>query len=128
MKGLATRLLRALARTPHAVVSPSAFSERDAVCVNGKELAHLHPARGGAVEVDLRLGRARIRELAGADERLHRRSSSGDWVEMHVASIADVRDAARWFALAAADHAPLAGTRPKEPPTGADLARRRRFH
>jgi hypothetical protein len=119
-------LLRRMARVAPSVVSPSMFSERDALWVDGKEIAHGHDDGTW----DLRLTRATIRsmrdELKG-DPRVTLRSSTSDWIELAVATEADARYLLALYRRAVEAHAPAA-RRPRAPPTGAELARRRRFH
>ncbi len=103
------------------------FSEREALWIDGKEVAHLHAEANGVVEVDLRVGRRRARELRG-DGRVHHRSAASDWIEMKIASDADVADAVAIFRILAREHAPAAGRRAKAPPSEAVLRRRRKLH
>src|SRR5688572_19600839 len=108
------------------VPGDSAFGEGPAWWAGGKEVAHVD-ADG---TVDIRLTRAEIRARRAelrADGRVHlRTSSSADWLEVVVAGDEDVALAVELVRIAASAHATAGGAVP--PPTGADLARRRRFH
>lgn len=111
-----------------ATESPSMFSQRSALWVNGKEIAH----RDSDTRFDVRLTRAVIRQMRAqlrAEPRVHLRKSSGsDWVEVEVTCESDEALLATLVERAAAAHRPPAGEPAKPPPTGADLERRRRFH
>ena len=108
----------------------SADADAPAWWCNGTEVAHFD----GAL-LDLRLGRKLITELrrAGLDVggeygRIRRRTPSSDWIEIAVATPADL-DVVRDLAVrVAAAHAPPPGVPAKPPPTGLDLERRRRWH
>ena len=120
------RVLARMARVEGVLVSPSAFADRDAFWVDGKEIAH---AEGDSV--DLRLTRRVISEHRArlrADPRVTLRRSGGDWLEAQVAAPADAALALELFELAVAAHRPARGEAVRLPPTGAALARRRRFH
>lgn len=92
--------------------------------MNGAEVAHFDAEDA----IDLRLTRAVIsahRARLKADPRVTLRRSGGDWVEVTFASAEDVAFVAELAALAVDAHA----DRPsRSPPTGPELARRRRFH
>ena len=105
-----------LADIDGVVVSPSGLGDADALWVNGKEIAHLDDAS----TIDIRIGRKEIRARALAS-----RSTSSDWCEVPTVDVSFVRELVE---VAAAQHRAAPGTTPKAPPTGADLARRRRFH
>ena len=120
-------VLRRLAGIDGVEVSPSAFGEADAIWCNGKEIAHVDAS--GAL--DVRLTRAVIRELRPslrADERVTLRPGTSDWIETRIESDADVDFAVELVERAAAAHRAAAGEVSKPPPTGSELARRRRFH
>lgn len=51
-----------------------------------------------------------------------------EWLEVAVNSDDDLGFAVDLVAVAATAHRPAPGVSPREPPTGAALARRRRFH
>jgi hypothetical protein len=61
-----------------------------------------------------------------ADARVTLRKNASDWIAFAIAKKADEKDALELVRLAVAANAPSATAGP--PPTGADLARRRRFH
>jgi hypothetical protein len=110
------------------VQSPSTFSDRPALWVNGKEIVHRDASR----IFDVRLTRAVIRQFRQhlrEDRRVRLRpSSSADWVEVQVTTAEDDRFLKELVERAAQAHRPPPGTDPAPPPVGAALARRRRFH
>jgi Family of unknown function (DUF5519) len=110
-----------------AELGESMFGAGPALWVDGKEVLH----RDADNSYDLRLTRAVIRELKGSlldDQRVRfRRSTGSDWVEVNCMSVADEPFLAELVALAVRAHLPSSGT-PVPPPSGAALARRRRFH
>jgi hypothetical protein len=57
-----------------------------------------------------------------------RASISSDWLEVRVADATGVDFVVELAALAADAHQPADGQPPKDPPMGAALERRRRFH
>ena len=61
-----------------------------------------------------------------ADDRVTLRRTASDWLTVRVASDADRKYALALVAVAVEVNRPTAP--PGPPPTGADLARRRRFH
>lgn len=118
-----------LAAIDGVVVSPSMFSDRPALWVNGHEIAHFD----GHDRMDVRLTRAVIRATRPrlrAEPRIHlRSSSSADWLEVHVEG-AIVHDPLvhELVERAAAAHRAPPGIHAEPPPTGPALERRRRFH
>lgn len=121
-------LWRALGTVPGFMEGASIFSEDDAdraYFVNGKQVAH-----GAGEEIQLRLTRAVIRERRPrlrAEPRVELRTGS-DWVRVRVVAKPDVELVLELAELAAAAHRPAPGTIADPPPSGAALARRRRFH
>ena len=122
------RLWKRLAEVEGFMEGASIFGvdDRDrAYFVDGTQVAH---ERDGALS--LRLTRKVIsahRADLKADDRVELKSGS-DWINVHAAGPADddfVLDLAQ---LAADAHRPQQPVTLKPPPTGADLARRRRFH
>ncbi len=106
--------------------SPGIFSEEDAYWVNAKEIAHFHDG-----DLELRLTRPVIsayRKRLLADDRIERRAPSSDWILVRCRSPRDILLVRELAELAAAAHGPPPGIPPELPPTGAALARRRRFH
>ena len=129
MTGVERQLWRALGTIDGFLEGSSIFSEDDkepAYFVNGTQVANL--TAGG---VGLRLTRGVIsahRAKLKADPRVDLRRSGSDWIVVTVSSRADV-DFIRGLAELAADaHRPPSGVTAKLPPTGPELARRRRFH
>lgn len=110
------------------VQSRSMFSERSALWVNGKEIAH----RDSDHVFDVRLTRAVIRDLRqhlGEDPRVRLRPSpSADWVEVHVRTAEDEEFLKELVERAAKAHRPPPGVDPVPPPAGAAPARWRRVH
>jgi hypothetical protein len=119
-------LTAALSRIDGVIEAESAFRPGPGFWAGGKEIAHFD----GPDAVDLRLTRAEIRarrrELR-ADPRVELRSSSSDWITITASSPADEEFVIALAQVAAAAHRPADGA-VLSPPTGADLARRRRFH
>jgi Family of unknown function (DUF5519) len=101
-----------------------AFAPGPALWVGKREIAHFD-ANG---TLDVRLTWPVIRERRAeldADDRVSLRASRSDWLEVRLAT--KTEDFA--FTLVdAAVAANLPTAAPGLPPTGADLARRRRFH
>lgn len=110
------------------VESPSMFSDRPALWVNGKEIVH----KDADDVYDVRLTRKVIRQMRArlrADSRVHLRpSSSADWVEVAVAGSDDEELLVELIAAAADAHRPPAGATLLPAPAGDELARRRRLH
>jgi hypothetical protein len=108
-----------------AQLGDAVFSDGLAVWVGQREIAHAH----GDTSVEIRLTKDGIRasrvELR-ADGRVTLRKSASDWIEFE---LTDQRGETDAFALVrAAVTANALTARPGLPPTGADLARRKRFH
>jgi hypothetical protein len=120
-------LREALVEIDGVVESDSAFGHGLAFWVNGKEIAHFE----GEDAIDIRLTRQGIRqrrERLRSDPRVILRSGTSDWLEVTIAS-SDAEDLAIELVEAAATaHRAAPGTLAAPPPSGADLARRRRFH
>ena len=116
-----------LRRVRGVVLSESMFGHGNAYWCNGKEIAHFE----GESVLEVRLTRAVIRERRGkleVDPRIELRPSGADWITVRLASDADVTFVVDVVRAAAKAHRPPPGQRPKPPPTGPDLERRRRFH
>jgi hypothetical protein len=121
---LARDVIAEAAALPGAQLGEGAFAPGQAVWVGKREVAHVD--RDGALEI--RLTRSAIRaqrDELRAEARVTLNANS-DWLAMRVASDADVDDAITLIAEAIA--ANVSTARPGPPPTGAELARRRRFH
>jgi hypothetical protein len=116
---------RCCAQADGVAVGEGAFAPGPALWLGTREVAHVH----GGCTLEVRLTKAEIRrrrdELA-ADGRVTLRASASDWVELTVES-ADDREWAANVVLAAIE-ANRATAPAGLPPTGAALARRRRFH
>jgi len=94
------------------MLGESAFVDGPALWVDAKEIAHAHDD-----EVDVRVGRKHIRAQGLTPHR-----PSSDWCVLpskHTEQLAELIE------LAASQHRVDV---PKPPPTGAELARRKRFH
>jgi Family of unknown function (DUF5519) len=120
-------LTAALSRIDGVIEAESAFRPGPGFWAGGKEIAHFD----GPHAVDLRLTRAAIRARRAelrADQRVELRASSSDWITVTVSSPADEEFLIGLAVVAAAAHRPPDGAAAPPPPTGADLARRRRFH
>jgi hypothetical protein len=118
---------KALAKVDGFAEGSSIFSDDDAdlaYFVNGTQVAN--PFDGG---IELRLTRKVIsahRPRLKEDPRVTLRRSGSDW--LGVAIDADLAFVLELAELAAEAHRPPPGVTAKPPPTGADLARRRKFH
>jgi Family of unknown function (DUF5519) len=124
---LEARLRKQFLKIEGMIESDSMFDEEMAYWVNGKEIAHFR----GANAIELRLTREVIRDRRvelRADPRVELRNSSSDWIAVSFDSLADAELVTRLAALAAAAHSAPPGVPAKPPPTGSELARRRRFH
>jgi hypothetical protein len=94
--------------------------------VNGTQVANLDDDALG-----LRLTRKVIsahRPRLKADARVDLRRSGSDWIIVRLSGPDAVDLAVELAELAAGAHRPPPGVTSTPPPTGADLARRRRFH
>lgn len=125
---MAPNLWQRLLAIDGVVESPSMFSDRPALWVNGKEIVH----RDAGGSYDVRLTRQVIRQMRDqlrAEPCVHMRSSSSsDWIEVEVAD-GKGEELVVTLARAAADaHRPAPGAALRAPPQGKELARRRRFH
>jgi len=121
------KLAQRIAELPGIVVSDSMFGHGDAYWANGKEIAHFE----GDGVIEVRLTRAVIKDRRAAlkaDPRVTLRPSGADWMEVTFATPADEAFVIELVATAEAAHRAPPGTMTKPPPTGRDLARRRRFH
>ena len=119
-------LARCAREIPGAQLGDGVFTEGEAVWCGTREVAHVHDATG---ELEVRLTKAVVRERRAelkADARVTLRKNASDWIAFDIATNADEKDALELVRLAVAANAPSAPAGP--PPTGADLARRRRFH
>jgi Family of unknown function (DUF5519) len=124
---ISDRLRQTIAELDGVTESESMFKDAAAYWVNGKEIAHFE----GDDVIDIRLTRAAIRARRAqlrADERVELRSSSSDWLAVRITEPGDVAFAAQLAESAAAAHRAPAGTAPEPPPSGGQLARRKRFH
>lgn len=105
----------------------SAFQAGRGFWVNGTEIAHFE----GEHAIDIRLTRRQVRTRRAelrADRRVTLRGSASDWLTVEYRTATDLQFVLELAEAAAAAHRPPAGTATREPPTGAALARRRRFH
>jgi hypothetical protein len=108
-----------------AQLGDAVFSEGIALWVGTREIAHAHGE--GVVEIRLTKGGVRARRLElRADGRVTLRKNASDWIEFGMVDERDETDAFALVQVAVAANALTA--RPGLPPTGADLARRKRFH
>ena len=107
----------------------SIFSDDDrdrAYFVNGTQVANTTDA-GIALRLTRKVisaQRARLKD----DPRVLLFKSGSDWIGVQPARLTDVDLVVELAGLAAAAHLPAPGTPRKPPPTGPELARRRRFH
>jgi Family of unknown function (DUF5519) len=125
VKGWQNEIIDRCADLDHAAIGESAFGAGPAVWVGNREVAHFD----GDSTVDVRLTKPLIRVRRSEldlDERVHLRPSESDWLEVRVRDETDADFALSLIRDAIAANLPAAPSGP--PPTGADLARRRRFH
>jgi hypothetical protein len=109
-----------------AQIGDGVFTEGQAIWCGTREVAHFHDGTG---ELEVRLTKAVVRERRAelqADPRVTLRKNASDWIAFAIAKQADENDALDLVRAAVAANAPTAPAGP--PPSGADLARRRRFH
>jgi hypothetical protein len=121
------RLARRLCAIEGVVEGDSAFKAGPGFWVNGKEIAHFE----GDHAIDLRLTRAEIRARRAElrdEPRVILRTSSSDWLTISFDSEGDEDFVCALAEVAAAAHRPADGAPVQPPPSGAALARRRRFH
>lgn len=126
MINVADKLFKAMAQIDGVIQSPSQFSDKPALWVNGKEIAHAHDST-----LDIRLTRKNIsakRASLKKDTRVSFRSSSSDWLEFAISSESDIDAAMELLKEAADAHRAKPGSASRPPPVGAELERRRRFH
>jgi hypothetical protein len=120
------KLREAIAAIDGVEESDSMFKNDVAYWVNGKEIAHFEgPA------IDVRLTRSVIRDRRAelkADPRVRLRASGSDWLIVELTGPDAEAFAVALVEAAAAAHRPTAGIIASAPPSGPDLARRRRFH
>jgi hypothetical protein len=119
---------RALAEVEGFAEGCSIFGGDDdpAYFVNGTQVANLVDD-----DLALRLTRKVIsthRPQLKADERVDLLRSGSDWIGVRLTSVKDLPFVLELAERAAEAHRPPPGVSAKPPPTGADLARRRRFH
>jgi len=120
-------LTRALCQIDGVMEASSAFKDGPAFWVNGTEIAHFE----GDSAIDIRLTKVEIRARRAdlrADARVSLRASGSDWLTVEFGGPEDERFVCDLAEIAAAAHRPADGSAPRLPPSGADLARRRRFH
>jgi len=121
------QLRAAIAAIDGIIEGESMFKDDLAYWVNGKEIAHFESDQ----ILDIRLSRAVIRQRRAeiqADQRIRLRSNSSDWVTVTVDGPDSLDLITTLMGWAAEAHRAPAGTIPKPPPAGPDLARRKRFH
>lgn len=126
------RVRKALLAIPDVEEGLSIFAPPDdedevAFFVDGRQVVSFAP--GG--DLNVRLTRPVIsahRERIRGDERVSRRRPSSEWVEVSLAPPLDLASVVDLVELAVDAHRPPPGVPCRPPPTGADLARRRRFH
>jgi hypothetical protein len=117
--------IRRCADIAGAALGDGAFADGPAIWVGKREIAHFH----GPDDLEVRLTRAVIRERRTelrAHEGIELRRSTSDWICVRVRSGSDFDLAYTLVEDAIAANLPSA--EPGLPPTGPELARRRRFH
>jgi hypothetical protein len=123
------RQLSASLRDLEGVIeSESMFGHGLAYWANGKEIAHFDSDEEFEVRLTRSVIRSRRAELA-SDSRVAFRRSSSDWLTVRLGTQNDDVDfVIALVTIAEHAHRPPPGTAAKQPPTGPDLERRRRFH
>jgi len=127
MAAVTENLAVALCHIDGVLEGESAFKAGPGFWVNGTEIAHFE----GEHAIDLRLTRGQIgarRAELRADRRVTLRGTSSDWLTVQYRTAEDLQFVLGLAEVAAAAHRLADGTAMREPPTGAALARRRRFH
>jgi Family of unknown function (DUF5519) len=112
------------AKLDGVVVAEGTFGPGPALWVGKREVAHFDDED----TLDIRLTKAQIRARRSefkADDRVGLRPGSSDWLEVQVRDASDVDFALSLVHDAITANVPTAPV--GHPPTGADLARRRRF-
>ena len=124
---MSRQLRQALAAVDGIEESDSAFKDDVGYWVNGKEIAHFEGERA----IDIRLTRAVIRDRRAelrADARVRLRPSSSDWLTVELGGSDPTAFVLELVEAAVAAHRTAPGTIAAPAPSGAELARRRRFH
>ena len=127
MVDLRKQIERRLAALDGLIAGESMFGHGTAYWANGKEALHFED--DGIVQI--RLTRSIIhdhRATMKADERVALRPHGGDWITVRYATARTVDFITELATRAADAHRPPPGVPASLPPTGADLARRQRFH
>src|SRR4029453_10748107 len=130
MATLHDRLWRALTAIDGADEGSSVFAEDDtwrALWVNGKQITNF---RSDDV-IEVRLTKKAISAERGrlkADPRVELRKNSSDWLKVRYSRPADIALVRELVEIAVEAHRAPPGTSSRPPPSGSDLARRRRFH
>lgn len=117
--------MRRCAGIAGAALGEGAFSPGPAIWAGKREVAHFD----GPDEVDVRLTRGVIQERRSqlrTDERVELRPGTSDWIRVRVSSQPDLDRGYALIREAVAANLPTAT--PGVPPSGPELARRRRFH
>jgi hypothetical protein len=126
MRGVSEAFIkRAAAQVDGAAFGDAVFSDGGAIWAGKREVAHAH----GDGVIEIRLTKAEVRarrEELRADARVVLRKNASDWIEFAIGSRRDEADALALIRVAVA--ANLLTAKPGLPPSGADLARRKRFH
>ena len=126
---LRSRLWSTLCRIDGADEGSSVFSDDDAapaLWVDGTQVAHFRAA--DVLEVRLTKPRIRAeRARLSADPRVVLRKNASDWLQVRFTRAADIAFLRELVEAAVEAHRPR-DRMPRPPPTGAELARRKRFH
>ena len=127
---LRDRLWKTLTAIDGADVGSSVFADDDsspALWANGKQITNFRS--DDTIEVRLtKKGISAERSRLKADERIEVRKNSSDWLTVRFTTPGDIALVRELAELAVAAHRPAGNATSKPPPSGADLARRRRFH
>lgn len=127
VRTLRQQIERRLERLDGLLPGESMFGHGRAFWANGKEVVHFQEETTVQVRLTRPIIRERIDELR-ADPRVELRSRASDWIRIHIGAPADADFVVDLAMGAEQAHRPPPGVPAKAPPTGADLARRQRFH
>lgn len=127
MASLAQRLRKALLEIDDVIAGDSIFEEgAEAFFVDARQMAQIIDG-----EAHIRLSWPVIREHRDrlrTDARVRIPRSGTDWLAVTFRTAKDLPLVLELVELAAAQYRPPPGRPARPPPTGADLARRRRWH
>jgi hypothetical protein len=126
MDELQLELWMRLLEVPGVEEGENSWGDDTALWVNGTQMANFR--RDGGLEIRLtRRVIAELRTRLSSDRRVALRGNS-DWAGFRFKTRDDFDFLVEMARRAAKVYLPVDGTAPKPPPSGADMARRKRFH